>query len=112
MSDRRSGIVIALFALLTACRQDMHDQPAYRPLMKSTFFTDARSARPVVEGTIARGQLRTDRAYYTGVRERPGTAGNTTSEDSTGGPGSSKTAAACRCTQVRSAGSGQNRNCR
>ena len=66
MSDRRSGIVIALFALLTACRQDMHDQPAYRPLMKSTFFTDARSARPVVEGTIARGQLRTDRAYYTG----------------------------------------------
>ena len=30
----------------------MHDQPAYRPLTKSTFFTDARSARPVVEGTI------------------------------------------------------------
>jgi mono/diheme cytochrome c family protein len=77
MSDHRPGIVIALFSLLTACRQDMHDQPAYRPLMKSTFFTDARSARPVVEGTIARGHLRTDRAYFTGrtgeAPAKPGT---------------------------------------
>jgi mono/diheme cytochrome c family protein len=66
MIDLRCCIVITLPALLTGCRQDMHDQPAYRPLTKSTFFTDARSARPVVEGTIARGQLRSDRAYYTG----------------------------------------------
>jgi cytochrome c553 len=66
MINRRSSTLIALLSLLAACRQDMHDQPAYRPLMKSAFFTDNRSARPVVEGTIARGQLRTDRAYYTG----------------------------------------------
>jgi mono/diheme cytochrome c family protein len=66
MIDRRAACFVPLLALLTSCRQDMHDQPAYRPLTRSTFFNDARSARPVVEGTIARGQLRTDRAYYTG----------------------------------------------
>jgi mono/diheme cytochrome c family protein len=66
MNDRRSVIFAALLPLVTGCRQDMHDQPAYRPFAKSTFFSDARSARPVVEGTVARGQLRTDRAYYTG----------------------------------------------
>ena len=66
MSDRYSHLLIPLLSLLAACRQDMHDQPAYRPLMKSTFFSDARSARPVVEGTVARGQLRSDRPYYTG----------------------------------------------
>jgi mono/diheme cytochrome c family protein len=66
MIDRRCRLFVALLPLLASCRQDMHDQPAYRPLTKSTFFPDARSARPVVEGTIARGQLRSDRAYYTG----------------------------------------------
>ena len=39
-----------------ACRQDMHDQPKYIPLRESTFFADSRSARPVVAGTVARGQ--------------------------------------------------------
>ena len=49
-----------------ACRQDMHDQPKYVPLRQSTFFNDARSARPLVEGTIARGQLHDDELLYTG----------------------------------------------
>jgi len=58
---------IALAALLfPACRQDMHDQPKYVPLRESTFFADSRSARPVVEGTVARGQLRDDDLLYTG----------------------------------------------
>jgi len=35
----------------------MHDQPKYVPLRESAFFNDARSARPLVEGTVARGQL-------------------------------------------------------
>ena len=48
------------------CRQDMHDQPKYVPLRESTFFADSRSARPVVEGTVARGQLREDELTYTG----------------------------------------------
>jgi mono/diheme cytochrome c family protein len=52
--------------VLTGCRQDMHDQPKYIPLRQSTFFTDARSARPLVDGTVARGQLHDDELLYTG----------------------------------------------
>ena len=44
------------------CRQDMHDQPKYIPLRESTFFADGRSARPLVAGTVARGQLHDDDA--------------------------------------------------
>lgn len=44
----------------------MHDQPRYEPLERSTFFNDGRSARPFGEGTVARGQLKTDEHFYTG----------------------------------------------
>jgi mono/diheme cytochrome c family protein len=44
----------------------MHDQPKYIPLRESAFFADSRSARPLVEGTVARGQLRDDDLLYTG----------------------------------------------
>lgn len=53
-------------AWMAGCRQDMHDQPRYKPLAASTFFGDSRAARPLVEGTVARGQLRTDEHFYTG----------------------------------------------
>jgi mono/diheme cytochrome c family protein len=52
--------------LLTACRQDMHNQPRYKPLAATDFFGDGRSARPAVEGTVARGHLRIDQARYSG----------------------------------------------
>lgn len=51
---------------LAACRQDMHDQPRPEPYELSNFFEDRRSARPVVEGTIARGKLKLDEHFYTG----------------------------------------------
>ncbi len=51
---------------LTACRQDMQNEPRYKPLAESEFFADHRSARPMVEGTVARGHLRIDEARYTG----------------------------------------------
>jgi mono/diheme cytochrome c family protein len=44
----------------------MHDQPKYVPLRESSFFGDARSARPIVEGTVARGHLHEDTLLYTG----------------------------------------------
>ena len=44
----------------------MHDQPKFVPLRQSTFFSDSRSARPLVAGTVARGQLRDDVLLYTG----------------------------------------------
>jgi len=60
-------LLVCLLATLTgACRQDMHDQPKYVPLRESTFFADTRSARPLVEGTVARGQLNEDTLRYTG----------------------------------------------
>jgi hypothetical protein len=61
------GLLAAAVLVTAGCRQDMHDQPRYRTLAASTFFRDGRSARPVVEGTIARGQLKLDKAYYTGM---------------------------------------------
>jgi mono/diheme cytochrome c family protein len=65
---RTSATTIVVFVLLagTACRQDMHNQPKYIPLRESTFFSDARSARPLVAGTVARGQLHEDTLLYTG----------------------------------------------
>ncbi len=58
--------VPALLGALTACRQDMQDQPRYKPFARSEFFADHRSERPQVEGTIARGHLRIDEARYEG----------------------------------------------
>ncbi len=63
---RFTKFLIALCFVAAACRQDMHDQPRYEPLERSTFFNDGRSARPFVEGTVARGQLKTDEHFYTG----------------------------------------------
>jgi mono/diheme cytochrome c family protein len=57
---------LCLLASSTACRQDMHDQPRYRTLRESHFFANTSSARPLVEGTIARGTLQTDAAFFTG----------------------------------------------
>jgi cytochrome c553 len=52
--------------LFAGCEQKMADQPRYEPLAHSTFFGDNRAARPLVEGTVARGQLRSDDLLYTG----------------------------------------------
>jgi len=43
-----------------AIRQDMADQPKNRPLSPSEFFTDGRSARPLIESTVARGSVDND----------------------------------------------------
>jgi len=52
--------------VIAGCRQDMHDQPKYRGLRSSAFFEDGSSARPLVEGTVARGTLQEDEAFFTG----------------------------------------------
>ncbi|HEY8551458.1 MAG TPA: cytochrome c [Vicinamibacterales bacterium] len=69
----RAGRGIALAAGLAAavlaagCRQDMHDAPRYEPLERSTFYADSRASRPIPEGTVARGFLRDNDAFYTGM---------------------------------------------
>ena len=67
-SSRRSRLAVLDAALLLAagCRQDMHNQPKYKALRPSSFFPNGSSARPLVEGTIARGTLQLDTAFFTG----------------------------------------------
>lgn len=45
----------------------MQDQPKFKPLRQSDFYADQRSSRPLLEGTVARGQLQTDAYLYTGM---------------------------------------------
>jgi mono/diheme cytochrome c family protein len=56
----------ALALLLAGCRNDMHHQAKVKPFRESTFFPDGTSARPLPEGTVARGFLRADGAYWSG----------------------------------------------
>jgi mono/diheme cytochrome c family protein len=64
------GLLCGIFLALVGCQQEMGKQPAFRPLEKNSFFADGRSERPLVRGTIARGQLETDVGFFTGRRER------------------------------------------
>jgi mono/diheme cytochrome c family protein len=63
---RRRAVVFAATCLLSACRQDMHDNPRYEPLERSDFFADGRSQRPLVPNTVPRGFLREDEHLYRG----------------------------------------------
>lgn len=53
----------------------MHDQPRMKPLRRSDFFADAREGRPLLPGTVARGELNEDAYYLTGY-QAPGQYGN------------------------------------
>jgi hypothetical protein len=58
---------LAALMLLAGCRQDMQDQPKIISQRGSEMFADHRGARPQVLNTVARGQLREDSYFYTGV---------------------------------------------
>jgi hypothetical protein len=61
------GITVMVF--VAGCRQDMQNQPKLIPQRGSEMFADHRGARPQVLNTVARGQLREDSYFYTGVVE-------------------------------------------
>ena len=67
-AHRLTASVAAAFVIsISGCdRLDMYDQPRYEPLEESHFYADGLSARQPLEGTIPRGGLREDTAYYTG----------------------------------------------
>ena len=72
-NSRKIWPLLGALVLLAGCRQDMHDQPRFKPLAMSDFYSDLRSARTPVEGTVARGQLHEDTYFYTGkVGNNPG----------------------------------------
>jgi mono/diheme cytochrome c family protein len=62
-TGRRARAAASAAALLlgllfaAGCRQDMANQPKKLPLTSSSLFDDGRSERPLVEGTVYRGQL-------------------------------------------------------
>ena len=66
---RIAGLALVGLAALaaTACRQDMHDQAKYEPLEPSVIFANGMASRPLIEGTVARGHLRADPVYYSGI---------------------------------------------
>ena len=59
-------LVLTSLALTAGCRQDMHDAPRYDPLESAEIFSNGSSARPLVAGTVARGQLNDDAFLHTG----------------------------------------------
>jgi mono/diheme cytochrome c family protein len=66
---RKAAVYILLASallLLAGCREDMQNQPYYRPLRESDFYADKRSERPLIAGTVARGHLDADTYFYTG----------------------------------------------
>ena len=72
VSILRHGRAIPLVAMacvlfVAGCRQDMQNEPKMIPQRGSDFFADHRGARPQIPETVARGQLREDSYFYTGV---------------------------------------------
>jgi len=85
---RRIGLsfFFATSVILTGCgvRFDMQDQPRYKAYKKSEFFSDKRASRDMPEGTVARGQLRDNKAFYTGKIDNPSTTPVETTTTATG----------------------------
>jgi len=63
---------VVLPFLASGCAQQMAEHGGYKPLTKNSFFRYERSARPIIAGTVARGQLRTDTALYEGRKSDGG----------------------------------------
>lgn len=77
--------VIAFCILSIGCRYDMQDQPRYKTYKKSDFYKDGRASRDLPEGTVPRGQLHADKAFYTGKIDNPNpNAPVTTTTDANG----------------------------
>ncbi len=63
----RYSILLLGALALVGCRQDMHDQPRYRLNAASDFWSDRRSARPAVKGTVPRNMNKAaNPGYWTG----------------------------------------------
>src|SRR6185503_8830205 len=72
VAQRRLPLLLILLVLLISvgCRRDMQDQPKVKPLRGTTFFSDGLGSRQPIEGTVARGFLRSDTEFYTGKKTK------------------------------------------
>jgi mono/diheme cytochrome c family protein len=66
---KASRWLVLVLLCVAGCRQDMHDQPRYKPFGRSALFDDQRASRPILPGTVARGQLHDDEVLHTGRSE-------------------------------------------
>ncbi len=65
-----SCLMLSVFCLFAVgCRYDMQDQPRYKAFKKSDFFNDKKAMRQLPEGTVARGWLHENKAFYAGKKE-------------------------------------------
>jgi mono/diheme cytochrome c family protein len=67
MNKTLLGATLAALALCAGCRQDMQDQPKYKPLGENRFFPDGRDSRPIPANTIAMDELNDDDPAHTGI---------------------------------------------
>jgi mono/diheme cytochrome c family protein len=67
-SSLRTIFLLLSVLALSGCelRRGMYDQPKYLPYRRSEIFTDKRSVRAPIPGTIARGHLQDDELRYAG----------------------------------------------
>ncbi len=63
----RSIIIGAAAISVVGCNTDMWVQTKTAPLSESEFFANGAASQPLVPGTIPRGHLREDGAFYTGI---------------------------------------------
>jgi len=61
--------VLALAAGVVGCKQQMGDQPYYRPYEPTEFFEDGRSNRPLERGVVHRGQYLDNDPLVTGLTQ-------------------------------------------
>jgi len=64
-----TSLLLAVLLVCAGCHQDMQNQPRYEPLEQSDFFANDMASRPLVAGTVARGQLNEDIIFQTGKDE-------------------------------------------
>ena len=91
-------LLLTFSFFLSGCRRDMQDQPKAKPYRSSSFFKDGLSSRPPVEGTVARGWLRTDKELFTGKKSTAPAAANSQT-----GPAASTPVANASASQVAAA---------
>lgn len=74
---RLAGLTAIGMAALTlsGCTRDwkpapvsMWNESRYKPYEATSFFADQSTSRPTVQGTVARGQLRTDEQFFNGTK--------------------------------------------
>lgn len=67
MTSGRVLLAAAAALLLAGCRQGLYNQQKLKPYRPSALWENGSSARALPAGTVARGFLREDRAWETGV---------------------------------------------